>query len=83
MTPLYNEEIVIEKEDKDEEIDEDEKPIINNYDALLDINSDTVGWITVKNTNIDYPVVRTTDNDYYLNRNFYKEKEFSHNRLNS
>lgn len=64
-----------EKEDKDEEIDEDEKPIINNYDALLDINSDTVGWITVKNTNIDYPVVRTTDNDYYINRNFYKEKD--------
>jgi sortase B len=45
-----------EKEDKDEELDEDEKPIINNYDALLDINSDTVGWITVKNTKIDYPV---------------------------
>ena len=64
-----------EKEDKDEELDEDEKPIINNYDALLDINSDTVGWITVKNTNIDYPVVRTTDNDYYINRNFYKEKD--------
>ena len=40
-------------------------------DDILDINSDTVGWITVKNTNIDYPVVRTTDNDYYINRNFY------------
>lgn len=52
-----------------------EAPIINGYDKLLDINSDTVGWITVKNTNIDYPVVKTTDNDYYLNRNYYKEKD--------
>lgn len=62
--------------DKNEDIQNPiEIPIINGYDKLLDINSDTVGWITVKNTNIDYPVVKTTDNDYYLNRNYYKEKD--------
>ena len=65
---------------EDESIPEDENgasetQFVKNYDKLLDINSDTVGWLTLKNTNIDYPVVKTTDNDYYLNRNFYKEKD--------
>lgn len=43
-------------------------------DKLLDINKDTVGWLTVNNTNIDYPVVQYSDNDYYLNRDFYQNK---------
>lgn len=49
--------------------------IINNYQNLLDVNSDTVGWLKVIGTNIDYPVVQTTDNSYYLNRNYYTEKD--------
>lgn len=48
---------------------------INNYERLLTVNKDTVGWITVKGTNINYPVVQTTDNSYYLKRNFYKNKD--------
>lgn len=48
---------------------------VNNYDRLLTINKDTVGWLTVKGTNINYPVVKTTDNSYYLKRNFYKNKD--------
>lgn len=35
-------------------------------------NSDTVGWLKVNNTDISYPVVKTNDNDYYLNRSFDK-----------
>ena len=34
-------------------------------------NADVWGWITVPNTNIDYPVMLTTDNEYYLYRSFY------------
>ena len=41
--------------------------------ALLAINPDTVGWIKVPGTKIDYPVVRSDNNDYYLNHSFYKE----------
>ena len=44
------------------------------FDKLLEINNDTVGWLTVNNTNIDYPVVKASDNDYYLNRDYYKNK---------
>ena len=35
-------------------------------------NPDTVGWINVNNTNINYPFVHTTDNDYYLTHAFDK-----------
>ena len=35
-------------------------------------NSDTVGWIQVKGTNINYPIVQTTNNDYYLDHAFDK-----------
>lgn len=43
-----------------------------NFDELLKQNEDTVGWLIVNNTNVDYPVVQTTDNDYYLNHAFDK-----------
>ena len=38
--------------------------------ALKVQNSDLLGWITVPDTKIDYPVVHTVDNEYYLNHSF-------------
>ena len=35
-------------------------------------NSDTVGWININNTNVNYPFVHTDNNDYYLNHSFDK-----------
>lgn len=43
-----------------------------DFNELLQKNSDTVGWIEVKGTNINYPVVQTTDNSYYLSHAFDK-----------
>ncbi len=43
-----------------------------DFSKLKSQNSDTVGWIQVKGTNINYPFVQTTDNDYYLNHSFDK-----------
>lgn len=40
------------------------------FDELKMINSETVGWLTVNGTNIDYPVVQHSDNDYYLSHDF-------------
>ena len=46
-------------------------PLISvNFDTLLKDNSDTVGWINVSNTNINYPVVKCSNNDFYLNHAF-------------
>lgn len=44
------------------------------FETLLKINDDTIGWLTVNNTRIDYPVVQAEDNDYYLTRDFNKYK---------
>ena len=59
-----------EKKNEKEEI----KEYKIDFDALKKSNSDTVGYIKVNNTNIDYVVVQAKDNNYYLNHNFNKEK---------
>lgn len=45
-----------------------------NFDELLKKNSDTVGWIKVNGTNINYPVVQANNNDYYLYHAYDKSK---------
>lgn len=48
-------------------------PLIDvDINKLKSKNSDTVGWINVNNTNINYPFVHYKDNDYYLNHSFDK-----------
>lgn len=44
------------------------------YEELIKTNEDTVGWLTVNNTKINYPVVQSKDNDYYLNHAYDKTK---------
>ena len=43
-----------------------------NYNKLLNTNPDFAGWIKIKGTDIDYPVVQGTDNEYYLHHDFKK-----------
>jgi len=43
-----------------------------DFSELKQVNSDVVGWIKVNGTNINYPYVQTTNNDYYLKRAFDK-----------
>ncbi|MBQ6539106.1 MAG: class B sortase [Bacilli bacterium] len=45
-----------------------------DFDELSNINSDTIAYLLVNNTNIEYPVVKTTDNKFYLDHDFYKNK---------
>ena len=53
------------------EIKDDEFKI--DFDKIKKENEDTVGYLKLKNTNIEYIVVKGKDNDYYLNHNFKKE----------
>jgi sortase B len=41
---------------------------------FLAINKDYAGWISIADTEIDYPMVRGNNNGYYLTHNFYKER---------
>lgn len=50
-------------------------PLINvNFDELLAKNSDTVAFLKVNGTNINYPVVQSNDNNYYLTHSYDKSK---------
>ncbi len=44
-----------------------EKTVLEEYKNLLNKYSDLIGWLKIADTNIDYPVMQTSDNDYYLN----------------
>lgn len=52
---------------------DDELPLHINWDELLAINDDIIGWIYIGSVNISYPIMKTDDNDFYLHRNMYKE----------
>lgn len=41
-----------------------------DFEALRKINPDVIGWLYYKDSLIDYPVVKGSDNDYYLYRMF-------------
>ncbi len=43
-----------------------------DFTELLKKNSDTVAWLKVNGTNINYPVVQSKDNKYYLDKSFDK-----------
>ena len=48
--------------------------VISDFSQLLKANPDTVGWINVPNTIIDFVVVKPqdgVDSEYYLHRDFY------------
>ena len=51
--------------------------LTQDFSKLLEINPDTVGWLTVNNTKIDYPVVKSVNNKYYLNKSFYKKNSIA------
>lgn len=71
----------LEKYKKDEEsinstVGTDSEGTSNNketiilFDELKKINEDIVGWIEIKDTNINYPITRAENNDYYINHTF-------------
>lgn len=60
------------------EKDEMQKVILPEFEDLVRENPDLAGWIRIKGTRIDYPVMQTLgDREYYLHRNFKKEKSFA------
>lgn len=59
-------ELITEEDNGGESCDTD-------YSAISYQNPDMVGWIKIEGTSIDYPVMQSETEDYYLNHNFYKE----------
>jgi len=47
--------------------------MLAGYKEIYEMNTDTVGWIKMEGTEMDYPVMQTpSDPDFYLYRNFDK-----------
>lgn len=61
----------------DTDVPEDNMDVLPSFKKLLEINPDTVGYIRINDTLVDYPVVKTTDNDFYLTHDFYKNESKS------
>lgn len=47
------------------------------FHELLTVNEDIKGWLNIPKSNIDYPIVQSSDDDpeFYLTRNFLKDKD--------
>lgn len=80
----------VKKEPETQEITKEEKNLPNDYfdfqkvdllnvdfNNLLKRNPDTIGWVKLEGTSINYPFVQTTDNDYYLTHSFNKKNNDS------
>lgn len=66
-----NKKIVVNKK-----VDEVEIPdVLPQYLSLYNLNKKLAGWLKIEDTIIDYPVMQTTDNEYYLEHNFEQEKD--------
>jgi sortase, srtB family len=52
---------------------EDMPEILDEYKTLFEKNKKLIGWLKIDDTIIDYPVMQTSDNKYYLEHNFNQE----------
>ena len=60
-------------ENDGEEGEEKAPEVLEDYKTLLNMNKDLIGWLKIADINIDYPVMQTNDNNYYLDHNFDKK----------
>lgn len=47
--------------------------VLDEYKTLYEKNKKLIGWLKIDDTIIDYPVMQTGDNSYYLEHNFNQE----------
>lgn len=65
--------VIIRPSTENGELESEELEYNIDFESLKEKNPDTVAYIKVNNTNIDYVVVKGKDNSYYLNHNFDKK----------
>lgn len=50
----------------------DSKFLSVNFDELSKVNDEVVAWVQVLDTNVNYPIVKHSNNSYYLNHSYDK-----------
>ena len=53
----------------------DTPDILEEYSDVFALNQKLIGWIKIDGTKVDYPVLQTSNNDYYLDHNFDQEED--------
>ena len=61
-------------DDIQNEVFESEALPVLDWAKLKNMNSDFIGWLYIPDTSIHYPIVYTTDNEYYLTHTFDKSQ---------
>lgn len=65
----------LETEDTGADTEETAFGEMTGFDALLQINGDLKGWISIPGTVLSLPVVQGKDNDWYLTHDFYGKQD--------
>ena len=55
--------------------EKDAPEILDEYKKIFNMNKKLIGWLKIDDTNIDYPVMQTSDNVYYLTHNINQEED--------
>lgn len=69
--PSNSKEVKIHYTDDNVEIPD----VLPEYQAILNKNQRLIGWVEIADTIIDYPVMQTVNNEYYLDHNFNQEED--------
>lgn len=49
--------------------------VLDEYKNLYNSNKRLIGWLKIDDTRIDYPVMQTTNNEYFLDHNVNQKKD--------
>ena len=49
--------------------------VLDEYKNLYNSNKRLIGWLKIDDTKIAYPVMQTTNNEYFLNHNFNQQSD--------
>ena len=52
---------------------QDKPPILKKYETLYNKNRKLIGWLKIEGCDIDYPVMQTSNIEYYLDHNYNQE----------
>ncbi len=63
--------VVIHYDDQESVVPE----VLDEYKTLYSLNKKLIGWVKIDDTHIDYPVLQTSNNEYYLKHNFDQEED--------